>query len=467
VPDGEEQPTVEQLSIGHLSNGIDVNKVKVTEVLSMDEDTLNLIRDAVNEKNVGVAGYPLTSNAQLTIGHVAQVDPDYIKLSSVINYDDSNTSSNNTKMWKILLEGSGKNIRDGVGNFISDEQIKELALGMTVNELNITVDGIYLSTVMDYSGNEKLFNILCEAVGGGITANKLTIAHLSSSGFDVKKVSLSTVMPEAEAGDDLKSLLKEAYNKDYGNIKVSDLSSFSLNEISLGTVMKGADSTIKNILEQAYYPTAFDDIKLVDLGNFDISKVKLSTVLPRDSHGNLSIGNNKILETLVNQDVTVGGLGNAINELSLYDVYGSGCFVQNKNGENSSEIVDLTYKFVFDASLNAFVHSTTVSDEDAWYIHKNDGIWLLLCFTAEGYNDVWNDINGNGIKDIGEVIPDVDGRPEKYVISDLNLSDLEDATVVRDLLTEARMQQFVDAGILNSCSDAFKNLTLDEVVNPV
>ena len=73
---------------------------------------------------------------------------------------------------------------------------------------------------------------------------------------------------------------------------------------------------------------------------------------------------------------------------------------------------------------------------------KNDGIWLLLCFDGLDFEDA--DTNADGILD-----KDTDGRPEKYVISDRTLGDLEtDATALSNSFKGATVRQLMDAGIV-------------------
>ncbi|MBQ9735086.1 MAG: hypothetical protein IJV95_04415, partial [Clostridia bacterium] len=131
--------------------------------------------------------------------------------------------------------------------------------------------------------------------------------------------------------------------------------------------------------------------------------------------------------------------------------------------------VTTDYKFYLDTNENAFVHITdqVVEEKDTYYIHKDDGIWLLLCFKGVGFEDIWIDGNGNGIEDEGEWV-DTDGRPEKYVISDFTVKSLESSTTIKDVLTSARMQQFIDAGIFTAdgVKQEFKTLPLSYIINP-
>ncbi len=455
---------------------INTNNVKILTVMpTMDEGTLDIIRDSVNKK----AGYEKVSDVNnLTIGHIADFSIDYIKLTSVIDFTEGD--STNVKMWKLLLEGSGKDITGK-----SDSELHELADTMTVNDLNLNIDQVKLTTVMPHveSDNGVMYDMLSEATNTPI--EELTMATLSGK-IDVNKVHLAKVMPSADAH--LKAILADAFNEHYNvhgsmtsdevfeKITIGDLgANFSVDGIRLETVVENPPEDLVALMEEMMQDD-YSNITVSALSSFELTNVSLKTVVKPNAQGTTG---NQILDALIAKDVKIGGLGGSINILSLYDIYGKDCFVTladlERRGEDTTQIVDLNYKFK--RVDNAFVHITDqeiiddgISESEIYYIHKDDGIWLLLCFKAEGFNDVWVDTNGDGVLDAGETVVsyDEDGRPEKFVISDFNVAALGESKTIKDVLTNARMQQFVDAGIFDAgaVKTDFLKLPLSLIINP-
>lgn len=435
---------------------IKTENVKILTVMpSMNEDTLDIIRDSVNTANAGTAGFTkLTDNTQLTIGHISDFSIDCIKLTSVIDFKEGDAT--NVKMWKLLLEGSGKDITGK-----SNSELKALANGMTVNDLDINIDDVKLTTVMPYveSDNGVMYDMLVEATSTPI--DKLTMATLSGK-IDVNKVHLAKVMPSADAH--LKAILADAFNSLYNpsgtltsddvfaKITIGDLgTNFSVDSIRLETVVENPPEDLVALMEEMMNDD-YSNITVSALSSFELTNVSLKTVVKPNAQGTTG---NQILDALIAKDVKIGGLGSSINDLSLYDIYGKGCFVKLSDVNNdTTQIVDMNYKFRFDENQNAFIHDTTISDEEAYFIHKDDGIWLLLCFKGESFEDT------AGV--------DTDGRPEKYVISKFTVENLGEATTIKDVLTNARMQQFIDAGIFADAAvkQEFKTLPLSLIINP-
>ena len=84
-------------------------------------------------------------------------------------------------------------------------------------------------------------------------------------------------------------------------------------------------------------------------------------------------------------------------------------------------------------------------DGEIYYIHSNDGLWLLLCFDGETFEDT------AGI--------DTDGRPERYVSSNMTLGSLENAADISLKFTNATIRQLVDAGLIRETSTtSYSNL---------
>ena len=455
----------------------DTNNVKISSVMpTMNEDTLTLIREAINA-NPSTENQ-VADNGELTIGHISSLDPNYIKLTSVVNFDE--TSESNLKMWRLLLEGAGNTIRDESGEFLSAADLKLLADEMTVNKLNLDVDQVRLTTVMpDMNGTLK--TVLTEAFPSK-EFNEIKVSDLGSADFSLDNVHLHSVMPNVNPH--LQSILADAFMNTYNGddyktdgvidkekvfkaITIGDLGlGFSVDNIKLSTVVTAANTELKSILAEMfadkYNPDGelseeevYKQIVVADLANFNIANIRLNSL-------GLKKNESKIVDALIGENPLISELSSKINDLSLYDIYGKGCFVTLADVNNdTTELVTTDYKFYLDKTENAFVHVTDqeiiddgISESEIYYIHKDDGIWLLMCFKGEEFEDT------AGV--------DTDGRPEKYIISDLTVNSLENSSTIKEVLTNAKMQQFIDAGIFDDTAvkDVYRTLPLSYIINP-
>ena len=315
------------------------DNVKISSVMStMDEDTLTLIREAINA-NPNTENQ-VADNSELTIGHISSLDPNYIKLTSVITCDETNE-----KMWRLLLEGTGETIRYGSGEFLSVADLKLLADEMVVSELNIDVDQVRISTVMpDMNGTLK--TILTEAFPSK-EFNEIKVSDLGSTDFSLDNVHLHSVMPSVDSH--LKSILADAFMNTYNGddyktdgvidkekvfkaITIGDLSTgFSVDSIRLETVVTAENTELELILAEMfadkYNPDGelseedvYKQIVVADLANFNIANIRLNSL-------GLKKNESKIVDALIGENPLISDLSSTINSLSLYDIYGKGCFV--------------------------------------------------------------------------------------------------------------------------------------------
>ena len=441
----------------------------------LNTDNINLdvvLPEASNAKLFSLlrSANDMTDDQPVTIGALNGLNIDNVSLTALFEY------SGNEGLYDILL--SALVVKDKDNNVISNPTAEQIKIG---HLSSFNKDNIELNLVLPESSNQKLYSIIRSARGLEDDA-VLTLGSLN--GMDINNAELSSVLdvPTTANGNKNKTLydiLLQALtvtdtngngSSDYDDIKISNLNSFSTNNIKLATVMgSSVNEKLKLVLSQAS-GKEFGEVTVAHLGSsdFDIGKVKLTSVMTKtlDSNGKLTYGNN-ILDAVLDpvnggNDITINNIGTKIGELSLYDAYGKDCFTTDFN-ESVDKTHDLTEdtarKFIFDESLNAFVHvtdeelSTTYAGKEVYYLHKNDGIWLLICFVSEEYED-----DGPN---------DTDGRPERYVISDKKLNDLQDASTFKSLFKNATIRQFVDAGIVaeGDYQDYIYTLNIEGVID--
>ena len=378
------------------------------------------------------------------------------------------------------------------------EQITNSAEGsfdsITIEKLSggITVDNITLSTVLgeyDEDGsNATIYKILLEASNQTVSkenADKLKVSVLSN--FQIKYVTLGTAMPDAN--DTLKTLIEQITNSEKGSfdsITIEELSGgITVDNITLSTVLGeyGADGknnkTLYNILLEAsgkeINANNANELKMSALTNFDLSNVSLSTALSDSAKENV------ILNALMDKGVKLGDIGTAIDSLTLYEIFGKTCFttVEAERVPNSA----CMFEFIEDYPVvgkdgapvlgengeqlkcDAYVHITEtraqkLRDEGkpVYYLHKNDGIWLLMCFD---------------FGDIDYEAESVDyGRPDEYYISSNTLGSLMKTNEGGDnfmskALTEATLRQLMDAGMVNFTSEKLYAKTLTDIIKQI
>ena len=417
----------ENITVGSLSN-FSVDRITLTTVLTPNANNQKLydvLKDVTSETDIN----------KIKIGSLSAFNTDSIKLTTVLPYYDDTVSPkvDNRELYKILLEATGTDI-----STMSDADIENAAKALKVGKINeFKIENVRLATAIK-DANETLKNVLAQTVknnGNDVAYDDITIGMLSS--FNTDTLSLTTVLPYKDA-------TKEIDNSSLYKI---------LLEATGTDISKMSDTEIENVAET---------LTISKINEFKIENVRLATAMVADENG--SYGNN-ILDALLmgeNKDsVTIGNIGSKIGGVSLYDAYGKGCFTKDKNVSVDKDQSDeeKVRKFIFNAQENAFVHVTNqqianqnIQQEDIYYIHENDGIWLLLCFDSVGYEDseglVFNEETGQ----LEQGMVDTDGRPEKYIISEYTISSLENASVFKDLFEKTTVRQFVDSGIVDDGS---------------
>ncbi len=439
--------TADQLTIEDIQS-LDMNSMKLSSVLDpvKNAELFEFLSD-------NLPGNP--SKDELSIGDLASFTMDDIKLSSVLPYQGNETT------YKLLLSSiSGKTkdtlaVKD-LNNFnINDVKLQDILGSRTDNlytvlcqaakvnspdELKVSsltsstfsINNVELETLV--SGEDELFKILRDATYKDAD-DKLTIADLSS--FDLNNVSLSNILSSPEAH--LKELIEDACDiHPYENIKLRHLtdSSFDIDRVYLYHIME-ADPNLKEILENVY-GLPYNEIKFSHIHNvdgstpFDLSKLKLSTIVKEDT-------GNPIFDCLRHDDtVTIANIGEKLDALSLYQVYGENIFTTS-----TTNAVDTTRKFkkVTEDGKVQFV----LDNAGTYYINSKAGVWLILCFDGENHSN---------------------GAPTKYVQSDLTIYNMQYGYGLSDILAEATVKELIDAGIINAevSNPAVLSMTITQVI---
>ncbi|HBN00796.1 MAG TPA: hypothetical protein DD384_06265 [Firmicutes bacterium] len=412
VGEGEEEPTPETLKIGNLNN-IDINKVHIVDIVAPNEeneDIFAILRDATGKGQ----------NEEITVGDIAKANLDDVKLSSLIPDDDAHHS-----LCTILASATGKASYDEVSlNDLSSFDANNILLKDAMPSLEET-----LKDVLIKGCNVSSFEVL-------------KIGDLSS--FDMNAIPLSLLLKE-DGNQTLTKILLQATGKtSYSDVLVGDLTSdFDINRITLKTVI-GENENLFDILTQAT-GKGEEELKVSDLSSFDISNVRLNTIIKDKT-------NNQLLDKLLSQDdVTISNIGQKINEMRIYDIYGENCWTSDSS--NSTIPLD-AYSFDKDTKTYTYVPETDrVTGGEYYYVSKNSGILLLLSYDVT-------------LKD------DTNGRAKTYTPSTYRYVDLENGSASTDIVRNATVYQLIATGFLSdrnsegkAYSDNLKRMTIKQLID--
>lgn len=245
------------------------------------------------------------------------------------------------------------NVLTGAGSSSTEQSfIAKIVSGKTVGELGeITNKNIYLADIIDETEeNQKMRDILVQCIldeeGNRKTWEELTLYDLGNVNTDL--LSLTTVLPE-EGNEKLYTILMD---------------------------MTGSDSV--------------DAITLESLNGADIGLINIWNVM--DGTGE-DVQGNAFLKALYNETgeagLKVGDLGNNINNLSIYQVFGEVCFTKNAEptaeGATDYAVDNDGYNYVKSTNEAGLVTYTMTTDSvtaenDVYYISQEAGCWLMFCY---------------------------------------------------------------------------------------
>lgn len=463
--DGAEPLTKETITIGDLSS-MDTDKIHITAFIEENEsnkDFFEIIKSATgkedaslitigdfqtfNINNVKLSTLIDESNpenetfinlleqitetpfAELTINHIRDgLSFDNVKLTTFIPNDSANAD-----LYAVLMDALGTS------------EVDEITLG---NLKGISFDNVRLiSIIPDDESSEKLYDILTQCYV--CSKNELTIGKLKTGiSFDNVKLA-SIISPTDETTGEttmLYNILCQSLGIDDPNeIKVSDLSSgINTDNIKLTTVMpqnEENEKLYKILLEQSGREN-YDDILISDLKNgINFDNIKLNTVI--------SSSENEVINALLKDDeVTLGNLGEKINNLNVYDLYGNRCFTTIE-AEALDDVKTDKYKRV-ENTAGTGKYSYVYDTNGEYYISKEAGFMLLLAFNVTDVNTT-------------------NGRANKYEPSETTYAEFTQGDTMSNVFQSATVYQLIAAGIINdnSYSDALKAKRLEEILQTI
>lgn len=400
--------TNEEITVGDIMNA-NVEDVKFSSLISYEGN------EQLADILVSITGKP--SYNDIYLSDLKNIDTNNIKLNTVI-------SSLDEKLKKILCQGCGVSSFD------------ELKIG---NLSSFDINAVLLNDVMpDLS--DKLKDVLVNGTGAS-SYESLTFLDLNN--FNLDNLSLSLIIENNAANAKLISILLEATNKsNYDELKVSDLSNgFNIDNVRLYTIL-GENDTLYDILSEAT-GVSKENLKIGDLSSFSLDNVKLSTVIKSDT-------GNAVIDALLKDDtITISNLGEKINNMPLYDIYGENCFTQD---ETKAAFSDDHYVKGVDA--NGLVTFTLDTDGDYsgdYYVSNEMGFITLLCYTVTE-TDLTN------------------GRANQYTQASYKYSDIETNQNTNDIIANSTIYQLISAGMLQDksgggYSNNLKKMTIQQLLN--
>ena len=365
-----------------------------------------------------------------TINGLGSFDPNSILISDILTL-----SEDNKMFFDILCAASV--VKEG------EKQPTPETL-MIGNLNNIDINKVHITEIVTPNAdNEEIFAILREATGKNKNED-ITVGDISKANLD--NVKLSSLIPNDDAHKSLCTILASATGKaSYDEVTMNDLSSFNVNNVLLKDAMPSLEQTLKDIYIKGCNVSSFETLKMGDLSSFDISNVKLNTIIKGKT-------NNQLLDNLLSQDdVTISNIGQKINEMRIYDIYGDSCWTRDSS---KSTIPADAYSYDASAKTYTYVPETDrATGTEYYYVSKNSGIMLLLSY----------DIT---LKD------DTNGRAKTYTPSTYRYTDLENGSASNDLIRNSTVYQLIATGFLTDSnskgqpySDNLKKMTIKQLID--
>lgn len=343
-PDAE---SVEDISVGDLGNITDFNGLRLISVLDEGNPIFDVLVDLV--------GNGATADT-ITVGDLNGIQ-DFTKLHLTVLIEDQKVvdpvtgEETSSDLYQILMDITG---------CTASEQI-------TVGHLEkLTSDdfaNIKLSRVLPIEDNQTLYNILIEATvdpitGASKTAENITVGDLN--GFDIDNVKMTTVLPYREN---------------------------DVIDPETGEVLETKNTALYSILCDMTGKTR-EELTIADLSNANPADIKIFDAIDPNSE---DVTNSSFLRALkqYSPDVTVGNIGQALNDLPLSDVYGGICWTQTRADAASGDVYTLQEVYVTNPTTgvqslaNQYTYTYGTSEVDLegnqWFISNTAGCWLIFC----------------------------------------------------------------------------------------
>ncbi len=270
LPDGDE------LTIGHLTGGITFDNVPL-DILLPIENTKNdkiyeILCNALADKDGKVP-----AKADLTVGHLTGggFNINNIPLTVVGIAEDS-------MVYDILLQAAGKEKGDKL-------TLENITGGIEIND-------VLLSTVLptkddkDQPINQDVYEVLCQAVGGEVTSETITIGHLTG-GITLDNIDVKSLVEETSSNKILFDVLRDLAGVDVTDttapIYLSALNGADPNAIKLSSVLGEGGGSLLDILAEAVRDKSDNAVAKANLtighlngtsGSFDLGNITLTRV---------------------------------------------------------------------------------------------------------------------------------------------------------------------------------------------
>ena len=409
-----------ELTVGDLTKGLNFDNVPLSIVLKEDKTDENntkfwkILRQATK----------VADDKDVTIGDLSNgLDVDEVYLKDVINIEE-NTEGNeetfekNQKLWAIIENA----VLDKNNNKVTKETV-------TLGDLNsrLNINNLPLTTVLEAKDNAKIYDILREATNPHkkdandnelpYTNDDITIGTLSN--FKVGELSLATVLTPSE-NKKLYDILRDATGKENDNdITIESLSEFKISNLHLATVLDpkdGNNAKLYDILRDATGEEKNDEITISAISAFNVENIKLGTAITDPD-----TKNNKVLKPLLEDDeVTLGNLGDKIDNLEVSEIFPQECFTKDYNKSVKDGV---KYATANDGK------TYTVSSTGSYYISKEAKVWLFMFYTPSG--------------------EEADGSATTYTKKNVTFKDMQSQMGTTSVsFTTATVKQLIQSGIL-------------------
>ena len=421
--DEEIQWKYDRITVGDINNFC-IDDVRLLDVIPLaGNETLYAILADSNDLAHTEENYKTFTINTVSSG----IDFDKVRLTSVLE-----KTAANEKMYDILLDGSGATDYDSI----------------TIGDLStLDIDNVHLTSIIPTTAADgKLYSILKDATGQA-NDDDITVGMLETMDFDL--VHITSFIEDDASHATILNILSSACGTTKANLTVASLDDFDSSNIYLSDVLDPTNPDNAKIYDVLLDATGQTDPDAITIGmlsgsNFDIRQVKLVNAIDTSD-----TGDNKILNALLNDDtVTIGNLGEKINDIKLYDAYGDNVFT--KTGAHA--VNDKYVRSVVGGKVTYTYDSTAPDPTDSnnvYYISEEANIWLLFCFDVEDA-----DINP------------ANGRIQKYTQSTTSFADLVNGNIT-SRITETTIYNLIAAGMIDDAGypDALKAKSIQEVID--
>jgi hypothetical protein len=387
-----------ELALTKLGDGsFDINNVRLVTVVDVEEseEMLNIILDAVNHE-LAKNGEPLKTIEQLRFGDIEYIDRNHIKVSTLLPAPSASLPNRNKNLYDMLMCGINNNPAH-TGEDVTAET-------MVVGDLEFfAIGNVKLSTVIELpsvnENNEELYKIISSALGGKAYA-EITLDDFND--FDVKSMKLSAVLDISTENDKLYSIAQDVAGKEPSEITIGDLIGFDTGKIRLSSIITASEANGNKILTR---------------------------MLEKDTDAN---------------PITIGSLGETVNELKIDEIYDFKHFVEY-DPTNPNPRYNKVVKVIGGEEVIFYERSLT----GAYQFSKETGVWLIVMFDCAPKAA---DLVGTGY-DVTDFGIDTDGHAKMYMQKRISINELDDNMEdVYKTVNTLTIAQLIETGMMQEPS---------------